>query len=418
MSTSSKVVHVSTQLPTDGNPSNLVLDNWVWKRCLTFPVDALTALKFSNKPYKWIRYAAGVVLGAEGTLSRGDNELLDLESDLASLDRLPDTTDLFYHIDIFTEEGVPTRRLFPLDPDFAASRMTGTSTADSTRCVNFRAEVMQRDGDGCVATGMPPEICDAVHLVAHCKGDEYIQSLTRHRQRGADVIEEIDDTRNGLFLCKNLHAALGKGFAILKTPNFAMKTEDVVQVGTEAVGTTRYTAHLFHVKYLPSEVSGGLLGRPPGSAIQIPARGEDMASWPPDVLFDAVYASAISEHFGGPMKDLRELLEPFQALMPKEDAEQKRLNEERLEKKRKVAEGDAEQRKRHARRSNTGPHEMDSMDTVFSLWHLTAGISADMLAKQREEMATKEREAKIKSRRESAAKVESWRGSVSTAGAA
>ncbi|TFY66813.1 hypothetical protein EVG20_g4279 [Dentipellis fragilis] len=398
MSTPTKVIHVSTQLPTDGNPSNLDLDNWVWKRCLTFPVDALLALKFSNKPYKWIRYATGVVLGAEGTLSRQDDESLDLEPDLDSLNHLPDVTDLCYRVEVSNEEGRSTRRIFPLDPDFAASRITGTSTADAPCCADFRAEVSRRDGDSCVATGLPSEVCDAVHLVAHCKGDDYIEDIIRHRQQGTeDVIEEIDDERNGLFLNKCLHAVLGKGFAILKTPNFAMVTKDVIQAGTETVGTTRYTAHLFNVNYLGSEVSGLLLGGPSGSAIRVPARDEDMASWPPDVLFDAVYASAVSRHFGGPMKDLRECLEPFQRLyypvegpMSKEEAERKQSAE-----------------KRHAKRSDAAPEEMDNMDTVFYLWHVSAGISADMLARRREEEAAKRREASV-------AKVESWRDSVPT----
>ncbi len=132
-----------------------------------------------------------------------------------------------------------------------------------------------------------------------------------------------------------------------------------------------------------------------------------MASWTPDVLFDAVYASAVSTHFGEPMKDLRELLGPFQKLyyppegpISKEEAERKQIKEERREQKRRTAEGDAERRRRRA-------GGMDSMDTVFYLWHLSAGISADMLAKRREEMAAKEREASV-------AKVETWRESSTT----
>ncbi|TFY54557.1 hypothetical protein EVG20_g9656 [Dentipellis fragilis] len=372
----------------------------------------LVALNFSSKPYKWIRYATGVVLGAEGTLSQQDDEPLDLSSDLDTLNRLPEVTDLYYHVEISNEEAGATRRIFPLDPDFANLR---TSTHSSSSCyASFRAEVSQRDGNACVLTNAYTDECDAAHIVPHCKGDEYIESLTRHRPQGANhvVIEEIDDKRNGLFLNKTSHAALGKNWAISRTPNFAMEMEDVIQVETAMPvvlqyptqeGTSRFTAHLFNIR----DPNRGALARlPPGSPIRVPAGDEGMASRPPDVLFDAVYASAVSTHFGEPMKDLREFLAPFQKLyFPPEgpiskEAERKQIKEERREQKWRTAEGDAERRQRHA-------GGMDSMDTVFYLWHLSAGISADVLAKRREEMAAKEREASV-------AKVESWRESSFT----
>lgn len=179
---STKEIRVLTQLPRDGNPSNLDSENWFWIHCLTFPVITLVALKFSHKPYKWIRFATGVVIGAEGTLSRRDDasspiddELLD--SSLDSLDQLPAVTDLYYHVEVSNEEGEgPTRRIFPLDPDFANTRIS-TNTNDF-RHVAFRtfrafgAEVSQRDGDTCALTGVQSDYCDAVHLVARIKGDE------------------------------------------------------------------------------------------------------------------------------------------------------------------------------------------------------------------------------------------------------
>jgi len=50
----------------------------------------------------------------------------------------------------------------------------------------------------------------------------------------------------------------------------------------------RYTSHLFDQSF--KRVAG-----PSGSAIRIPS---DMSSWPPAVLFDGVYASAVLHHFG------------------------------------------------------------------------------------------------------------------------
>jgi hypothetical protein len=40
--------------------------NWKWTNCLTFPVENLNT--FSRSPYKWIRYATGIVVGAHGHL--------------------------------------------------------------------------------------------------------------------------------------------------------------------------------------------------------------------------------------------------------------------------------------------------------------------------------------------------------------
>ncbi|KAA1474401.1 hypothetical protein DENSPDRAFT_840985 [Dentipellis sp. KUC8613] len=47
---------------------------------------------------------------------------------------------------------------------------------------------------------------------------------------------------------------------------------------------------LFNVDDLNPMVPGPIGNTPPSSAIRIPALNEDMASWPPDVFFDAAYA--------------------------------------------------------------------------------------------------------------------------------
>jgi len=51
---------------------NLDTDNWNWVHCLTLP---LNVLQFSLRPYKWIRYAIGVVVGVEGDLSSSSGSL-------------------------------------------------------------------------------------------------------------------------------------------------------------------------------------------------------------------------------------------------------------------------------------------------------------------------------------------------------
>jgi hypothetical protein len=54
---------VATSGDLDLNPNN-----WCWVHCLTFSLGTLNALHSSQKSYKWICYAIGVVIGAEGAL--------------------------------------------------------------------------------------------------------------------------------------------------------------------------------------------------------------------------------------------------------------------------------------------------------------------------------------------------------------
>ena len=52
-----------------GADLNVDPTNWHWVHCLTIPLETFNTLQFSKKPYNWIRYAIGVVIGAEGDLS-------------------------------------------------------------------------------------------------------------------------------------------------------------------------------------------------------------------------------------------------------------------------------------------------------------------------------------------------------------
>jgi hypothetical protein len=47
-----------------------------------------------------------------------------------------------------------------------------TSTAQTPRSNNFRADVIRRDGDACVVSQQEGVDCDAVHLIPRSKGDE------------------------------------------------------------------------------------------------------------------------------------------------------------------------------------------------------------------------------------------------------
>lgn len=142
--------------------SNLEDTNWSWIHCLTFPIQKLNSLQFTSKLYKWLRYATGVVVGAQGSLStqRDSNSPVDYEAGA-----LPDLTiDLYYYVS--DKERV---HMCPMDPEFAKSKLT--SSEATSRRADFRETVGNRDGNQCVLTNGGEVLCDAVHLVAHGKGD-------------------------------------------------------------------------------------------------------------------------------------------------------------------------------------------------------------------------------------------------------
>ena len=135
--------------------------NWHWVHCLTLLVETLNALQFSQRPHKWIRYAIGVIVGAEGDLSSLPDSLnvVDYNAVLPA-----ESTALYYHT---SEE--ERRRMFPIDPDIGRTNIA--SSVATTRRARFHDDVAERDGRTCVLTGVDEEFCDAVHLLAHSKGD-------------------------------------------------------------------------------------------------------------------------------------------------------------------------------------------------------------------------------------------------------
>ncbi|EAU82801.2 hypothetical protein CC1G_11318 [Coprinopsis cinerea okayama7 len=273
---------------TVGLGPDLSLDtsNWRWLHWLTFPSKTLSSLQLAHRPYKWIRYAIGVVMGAEGHLSLSPSTP-NITIDYNALLLPSESTDLYYHRD--NEE---KKRFSPLEPRFRGTRIT-SSAATPWRSA-FREDVARRDGGTCVlSTDHPDEVCDAVHLVAHSKGDTYIAMYTQHRNRdptGGDIVEEIDSVRNGLFLNKFTHAVLGTHIAFLPTPNFAMTTEDIDP--TASPTEKRCTVHAFQLG-APGAWFGHDNTISSGSALRI----SDI-DWPPAILFDIVYADAVLESFG------------------------------------------------------------------------------------------------------------------------
>ncbi|KAK2464379.1 hypothetical protein APHAL10511_003526 [Amanita phalloides] len=75
---------------------------------------------------------------------------------------------------------------------------------------------MARDGPVCVFTGSPGSACDAAHLLAKSKGDEYIEVVLQDRLNSYDPALEsgvlhINSVENGMFLSKILHSFFALG---------------------------------------------------------------------------------------------------------------------------------------------------------------------------------------------------------------
>lgn len=169
------VITVFASFPTEITvPPNLLPDNWRWVACLTLPVDKLLQLKLSLKPYKWIRYAIGVVVGAQGHLSTSSDPLsrLTVDHNINANEFLTQhTSELYYHL-----SDAEKVLMFPIDPDLGRTNTSCYSTASDSAAtshrVRFRQDVKDRDGEACVLTGYGIPVCDALHLLAHSKGDK------------------------------------------------------------------------------------------------------------------------------------------------------------------------------------------------------------------------------------------------------
>ncbi|KAH9971019.1 hypothetical protein BGW80DRAFT_1325168 [Lactifluus volemus] len=255
--------------PTPSNPQ--------WVHCLSLPLETMHSFRFSEKPMKWIRFAIGVVIGAEGDLSTTPNNLDIIDYNAALL---PGSVKLYYHI-----SDKESQQIFVVNRQ---TTHTSTSTSASTPQTTFWDNIMSRD-TCCVLTGCEAEGCDAAYLLPQSKGDEYIQTYTERRSRdpgGNDIIRYIDSSRNGLLLNCVAHRTLGKDLGFLMTPNFALNTDDIDP--SAPPNERRCTSHVF--KRFGATMSDALR---PGSQLRV----LNTPDFPPAIVFDAVYAGAVVTHF-------------------------------------------------------------------------------------------------------------------------
>jgi len=178
-----------------------------------------------------------------------------------------------------------------------------TSSSLTQRRSTFRNDVSLRDAGCCVITQNYASLCDAAHIIPHCKGDEYISFVVSDRsvlyedqqfppENGID----INSTQNGVFLRKDLHAQFGDAMsAFLKTPNFALNPADVPRIEPGGMPTSRIT--LQHII-------------PPIGLFLIP-QCDVRADWssplaPPSILLDYVYGVAAINRWG--VNDIHQMM--------------------------------------------------------------------------------------------------------------
>src|SRR5258708_20856466 len=118
-------VHASFPCPVAlGADLNVHPSNLRWVHWLTLPLEAPNTLQFLQRPYKWIRYAIGVVIGAEGDLSSSSDSLnvVDYNAGLPA-----ESAFLYYHTD--DEE---KRRMFPTAPNIDRTNVTASDSIPTT----------------------------------------------------------------------------------------------------------------------------------------------------------------------------------------------------------------------------------------------------------------------------------------------
>ncbi|KAH9004498.1 hypothetical protein EDB86DRAFT_2797478 [Lactarius hatsudake] len=214
---------VNINLNINGSPLSL----------LTIPNSE--AERLSIHPFKWIRYVLFSISGAFGDLSSSpapDGPSVDYDST-----SLAGVVDLYYN---------PSGSCIFVDYNGLVER--ATTTDGSLRCHDFREEVIKRDGESCIITGNPLDVCDAAHIIPRCKSDEYIRKVVEDRWDLYDPrpppINEVDDIQNGVLLTADLHRFLSKGYvALLKTPNYGLDPTDIRRFERGPAGTVHITLH-------------------------------------------------------------------------------------------------------------------------------------------------------------------------------
>ena len=177
-----------------------------------------------------------------------------------------------------------------------------------------------------------------------------------------------------------------------------MDTTDVVANADPA--EERFTYHIFN------QSLRGLLPELFGSAIRAPS---DMSMWPPTVLFDAVYASAVWHHFHATneFEKWKDVFYPPDGPMTAAKADGKRQDGQSEPDKKNKDEQNTKRKQCAESRAKKGADAMDSFDMVMMCRYMQMGPEKTRVyLKQCEEMAAAREHKGLEE------KVNSWRQGV------
>ncbi|KAJ7573889.1 hypothetical protein C8J56DRAFT_1065382 [Mycena floridula] len=206
-----------------------------WTKTFTIPSSHLP--DFSNRPLPFLRLVCFIVIGVTGELlvSR-DGPAIDDDSPTVDGEYFyqPDTP-----VDIVVDQlAVPSVKYVT---KLAASE---TDPGDNHRVSSFRSLLISREDGRCMYTGLPAEDnTHACHFIPNAKGDAIEPFTTQrvevmiersrqdHGHTRADIVNYVSDIRNGALLTTGLNGPLNgestNRYAILVTPNFRFRTQDV-----------------------------------------------------------------------------------------------------------------------------------------------------------------------------------------------
>jgi len=174
-----------------------------WIVTLTIPTEEFN--QFTFRPLSWLRFLGFAIYGREGAL------LLSPEGE--EVDDYTVSTESLKGAYYYSSNDEP--RL--VDVQGMNDRISDFNSVNSESHDEFARRIVGRD-ETCVMSRQGSLLCDASHLIPRSKGDEYIKRVTELRKNNDDdVIDSIDDPRNGLLLGNNYHRLLGRGYlAFLK----------------------------------------------------------------------------------------------------------------------------------------------------------------------------------------------------------
>ncbi|PVF91668.1 hypothetical protein CPB86DRAFT_878393 [Serendipita vermifera] len=272
-----------------------------WVVFFSIPVREIP--EFTVSPHKWFHFLCGTIYGQAGSLhvSPDNGQLVDYA--VQDLNQL-------YEDYYFSSMEQPRW----LDPDLLNNKRSLCEIPPKRSQAPFRTRLIARDSQ-CVATGCSEQISQAAHLIPKSKGDKFIRSFTALRGEQEDLIESIDDPRNGLLLTLILHEWLDRSdIAVIKTPNFAMAPEDVPssdRIPTGRRPTKFHCPSRWTLQHFTPDVVKDM-GRstlPLYIDLEVPRETDD---WPTDLILNSIYCVAAIKRWGneGSIAAIRDIIQP------------------------------------------------------------------------------------------------------------